>query len=174
MIKKIDIQKFGLFTDYSWEDEIGNDPQKDIFRKVNIIYGRNYSGKTTLSRVFRCIEQKQLHKDYTDSKFSLITDEGVYNESELEFSKKIKVYNTDFIKDNLSWLHNEEGEILPFTLLGGDNTIIQSKIKDIGDKLGVFDEEKTLMRTGLCILRKNGKRLRKIIIIRKLSHLMMI
>lgn len=60
MIKKIDIQNFGLFSDYNWDSEIGNDPDKDIFKKVNIIYGRNYSGKTALSRVFRCVETKLL------------------------------------------------------------------------------------------------------------------
>lgn len=143
MIKKIDIQKFGLFSDYSWNSEIGSDPDKHSFKKVNIIYGRNYSGKTTLSRIFRCIEKKEIHKDYPDAKFTISTDDDgtIINESNLTYSKNIRVYNTDFVKDNLSWLHNEEGEILPFTLLGGDNTIIESKIKKIEDQLGVFDKE---------------------------------
>ncbi|MEB3733722.1 AAA family ATPase [Halopseudomonas pachastrellae] len=26
------------------------------FKKINILYGRNYSGKTTLSRIFRALE----------------------------------------------------------------------------------------------------------------------
>lgn len=64
MIKKIDIQKFGLFSDYNWNSEVGSDPDKDVFKKVNIIYGRNYSGKTTLSRIFRCVENGKLHEDW--------------------------------------------------------------------------------------------------------------
>lgn len=140
MIKKIDIQNFGLFSDYNWDSEVGSDSAKDTFKKVNIIYGRNYSGKTTLSRIFRCIESGERHEDYADSNFTISTDDGTtINQSNLSYSKKIRVYNTDFVKANLSWLHDNKGEILPFTLLGGDNTVIESKIKDIDIKLGLFD-----------------------------------
>lgn len=48
MINRLDIEKIGLFCDYRWNQHIGNQPD-DIFKRVNIIYGRNYSGKTTLS-----------------------------------------------------------------------------------------------------------------------------
>lgn len=162
MIKKINIQKFGLFSDYNWDSEIGNDPDKDIFKKVNIIYGRNYSGKTTLSRVFRCVETKKLHKDYQDAKFILSTNDGtIINESDLTYSKNIRVYNTDFVKDNLSWLHNEDGEILPFTLLGGDNTIIESKIKDIENELGVLDPETNSYKEGTLYFQKDKKKSEK-------------
>lgn len=58
MITKIDIAKFGLFCDCIWNQHIGNHPE-GIFKRVNLIYGRNYSGKTTLSRIFRCIESNQ-------------------------------------------------------------------------------------------------------------------
>ena len=54
MIKKIDIPSFGQFKDYKWD-------QKGLkgvdFKQLNIIYGKNYSGKTTLSRIFASIEQ---------------------------------------------------------------------------------------------------------------------
>jgi len=51
MFKKIDIQKFGLFEDFKWSKELIDNQ----LNKVNIIYGRNYSGKTTLSRIFGCL-----------------------------------------------------------------------------------------------------------------------
>lgn len=140
MINKIDIQKFGLFSDYNWDSEVGNDTVKDIFKKVNIIYGRNYSGKTTLSRILRCVENGELHEDYADSKFTISTDDGtIINQLNLSYSKKIRVYNTDFVKKNLSWLHDNKGQILPFILLGGDNTVIEGKLKDIDTELGLFD-----------------------------------
>ncbi|PQL92699.1 RloC protein [Apibacter adventoris] len=163
MIKKIDIQKFGLFFDYSWNSEIGSDPDKHSFKKVNIIYGRNYSGKTTLSRIFRCVEKEEIHKDYPDAKFTISTDDDgtIINESNLTYSKNIRVYNTDFVKDNLSWLHNEEGEILPFTLLGGDNTFIEGKIKDIDNQLGVNDEETNSYKKGSLYSDKNRKKIEK-------------
>lgn len=162
MIKKIDIQKFGLFSDYNWNSEVGSDPEKDVFKKVNIIYGRNYSGKTTLSRIFRCVETKKLHKDYCDAEFTLSTnDDTIINESNLTYLKNIRVYNTDFIKENLSWLHNEDGEILPFTLLGGDNTIIESKIKDIENELGVLDPETNSYKEGTLYFQKEKKKIEK-------------
>lgn len=139
MIKKIDIKKFGLFSDYNWDSEIGSDLTKDVFKKVNIIYGRNYFGKTTLSRIFRSVETGERHEDYEDAEFTISTDDGVINQSNLSYNKQIRVYNTDFVKKNLSWLHDSKGEILPFTLLGGDNTIIEGKLKDIDIKLGLFD-----------------------------------
>ena len=52
MFTKIDIKKFGLYKDYTW-----NPAKMKEFRRVNIIYGRNYSGKTTLSRIFDSISQ---------------------------------------------------------------------------------------------------------------------
>jgi len=149
MIKKIDIQKFGLFSDYNWDSEIGNNTVKDIFKKVNIIYGRNYSGKTTLSRIFRSVENKKLHKDYAKAEFTITTDDGIIDQTNLNYSKQIRVYNSDFVKTNLSWLYNnDEGEIKPFTLLSMGNPEIEKSIEnlekninDIDIKLGTLNEE---------------------------------
>lgn len=73
MIKKVDINKFGIFTNYQWDKIIG---KWEIFRKLNIIYGRNYSGKTTLARIFKCIENNQLHSDYPDGDFIFTLNDG--------------------------------------------------------------------------------------------------
>ena len=61
MFTKIDIKKFGLFKDFRWPNDLME------FERVNVIYGRNYSGKTTLSRIFDCIAQGTIHKDYLDA-----------------------------------------------------------------------------------------------------------
>ena len=55
VIKKIKyIDKFAVFNGFDW-DAIVRDKNDSIaeFKKLNILYGRNYSGKTTLSRIFR-------------------------------------------------------------------------------------------------------------------------
>lgn len=47
MIEHIDIPNFGSFKNFVWRNSIrdnGNNVAK--FKKLNIIYGRNYSGKT--------------------------------------------------------------------------------------------------------------------------------
>jgi wobble nucleotide-excising tRNase len=145
MITKIDIPKFGLFNDYKWVSNIGKDATSYIFKKLNIIYGRNYSGKTTLSRIFRCVEEKELHENYLDGKF-IITDANgdTITDSKLDCSYKIRVYNTDFVRSNLSILHDENGGIRPFALLGSGNVAAEKRINEIIQELGSIDEKKGL------------------------------
>jgi wobble nucleotide-excising tRNase len=145
MIKKIDITKFALFNEFSWDKTIGND---NSFKAVNIIYGRNYSGKTTLSRIFRCIEKGEIHRHYPDAKFSIsLSDKHFLSQDNINPARddiKIRVYNTDFVKDNLSWLHKDDGSIEPFTLLGSINIELDKQIKDIEENLGKEDDKKGL------------------------------
>ncbi|MEN9442569.1 MAG: hypothetical protein RLZ33_2646 [Bacteroidota bacterium] len=145
MILKLDIKKFGLFENFEWNREIGND---QTFRKLNIIYGRNYSGKTTLSRAFRSLETKELHKNYTDAKFQFdFIDGSSINQTQLSATtiQNVRVYNTDFVNDNLSWLYNEDGSIQPFTVLGATNVELEREIAAINDELGSEETEKGLL-----------------------------
>jgi wobble nucleotide-excising tRNase len=146
MIKKIDIDTFGLYENYKWDAEIG---KNETFRRVNIIYGRNYSGKTTLSRVLKSVEDKQLNPKYSSGKFQITFDNNhIINENNLETELqdyKIRVYNSDFVKENLSWLHNDDGTINPFTILGAKNVELDKKIKEIEQKLGSIESEKGLL-----------------------------
>ena len=68
MFKKIDIKKFGLYRDFEWPEKL---PE---FGRVNIIYGRNYQGKTTLSRIFDCLGQGRIHQDYLGCDFELVRE----------------------------------------------------------------------------------------------------
>lgn len=144
MITKIDIERFGLFSNYCWKQHIGTE-NNHIFSKMNIIYGRNYSGKTTLSRIFRCIEMKQLHNNYHNGIFAITTDNSTITNTNLVCSDKVRVYNTDFVRENLSWLSNEEGDIKPFTLLGSNNVKAEKRITEINEVLGGIDAKKGLL-----------------------------
>lgn len=142
MINKIDITKFALFNEFSWDKTIGKD---NSFKTVNIIYGRNYSGKTTMSRIFRCVEKGEIHRHYPDAGFSiLLSDQRSLSQNNLSLVPddiKIRVYNTDFVKDNLSWLHHDDGKIKPFTLLGSINVELDNKIREIEKTLGKEDDK---------------------------------
>ncbi len=146
MIKKIDIDVFGLYENYTWDTEIG---KNETFRRVNIIYGRNYSGKTTLSRILKSIEDKKLNPKYNDGKFQVSFENNhVATENNLDTEiqdYKIRVYNTDFVKENLSWLHYEDGTINPFTILGAKNVELDKKIKEIEQTLGSVERENGLL-----------------------------
>ena len=65
MIKKINkIKDFGIYSDYRFARE--HTPE---FKKYNLIYGWNYSGKTTLSRIFRSFELKDFSSGFESSEF---------------------------------------------------------------------------------------------------------
>lgn len=148
MFTKIDIKKFGLYKDFTWDT-------LPTLGRVNIIYGRNYSGKTTLSRIFDSVGQGELHKDYQDGKFTLHTDDvamPTVTESNLKYCPySVRVYNSDFVKRNLSWLNDEDGgEIKPFALIGSvnveaQNVIDKTKLElgDVGQKTGLRYELET-------------------------------
>ncbi len=150
MIKKIDIDNFGILKNFKWNSTISSDYR---FKKLNIIYGRNYSGKTTLSRLFRSIENKALHNDYDSPNFVFTFEDGsIVNQNNLiDNNMEICVYNTDFVKDNLNWLYNKDGTIKPFAILGETNIEVEKKIQELDNKLGDNTEyvEKEGYRNGL-------------------------
>ena len=144
MITKIDIKKFGLYKDFRWPEGLQN------FGRVNIIYGRNYAGKTTLSRIFDSVGQGQLHKDYLDGEFTLHTENDavpfVTQSNMKDCPYMVRVYNADYVNRNLGWLKDEEtGEIKPFALIGSENVEAQKAIDEIDAKLGSVEEKKGLL-----------------------------
>ena len=49
MIKSIDIKNFGSFSEFDWETQVKNEKNNVVeFKKLNILYGRNYSGQSLL------------------------------------------------------------------------------------------------------------------------------
>lgn len=135
-----------VFKDFKW-DNIVKDKDGNIqtFKDINIIYGRNYSGKTTLSRIFRAFETGVLSDKYVNSEFQLLSDGNTeLTQKEVSQKQDFRVFNSDFIDENLSFIHNENGKIEPFAILGEDNQKISQEIKNIQEELGKnTDEEKT-------------------------------
>lgn len=147
MIKKIDISNFGAFEEYEWKKHVGNEDDA-VFKSMNIIYGRNYAGKTTLSRIFRCLELQELHKDFERPGFNILLQNGrVINQDNIkdQSNLKIRVYNTDFVKSNLSWFYNDEGTIQSFAVLGEQNVEIEKEILKLRNELGSIETKKGLL-----------------------------
>ncbi|MBA4416782.1 MAG: AAA family ATPase [Syntrophus sp. (in: bacteria)] len=139
MIKKIKtINEYAVFHDFDWDSNIRDKGNNIVeFKKLNILYGHNYSGKTTLSRIFRTFETGCMHEKYLSSRFKLQHSgaENLSHETVDTCPYVIRVYNRDFVGENLKWLTDEEGSIKPFAILGEKNIEIE---KQIGEK------EKTL------------------------------
>lgn len=134
MIKAIDIKKFANFKEFEWKKNIGNyiTNEEAVFKKNNIIYGRNYSGKTTFSRIIKTLEEKKLTDSFKETEFKiLLSDESELSETNLKNDFIVAVYNSDFVKEKLSWFYNFEGEIEPFTILGKENKELTVEIKKL-------------------------------------------
>ena len=106
MINKISkLENFGVFQNFIWTSEIPN------FKRFNLIYGWNRSGKTTVSRVFASCEKKSLYdkdafKQYPEhGKFEITRSDGtiVKNSDIATNTLPVKVFNQDFIEDNVSF-----------------------------------------------------------------------
>jgi wobble nucleotide-excising tRNase len=126
MITKIlEISGLGLFDDFKWGADISE------FRKYNVFYGWNYSGKTTLSRVFGNFEANLKHPDYPECSAKIMTEDGVsYDCDTWGCPHPIKVFNTDFIETNLKW----DAQIEPILLIGEENIRLQEELRELRER----------------------------------------
>ncbi|MBO9535959.1 AAA family ATPase [Herbaspirillum sp.] len=145
MINQIDIASFGSFNGLNWKKSIrdgGNNVQD--FKRLNILYGRNYSGKTTLSRIFRALETGRIPLNYVGSTFTVHGDKGDVTQAAIAgHGYDVRVYNRDFVSENLSFLINQAigGEIKTFAIVGEKNKEIEDEIAATQAKLGSIESK---------------------------------
>lgn len=132
-IKKIDIKDFGCYKDYKQHSQsgIGNDFNDG---RINIFYGRNYSGKSTYSKIFQSIELKQLPEKYGDIDFEIKLANQIFIKSNEIATHALpidcKVFNQRFIDDNI-YLHNDN-KLNSFQIsIGSDTNETLKKIENI-------------------------------------------
>lgn len=131
-IKKIDIKDFGCYKDYKQHSQsgVGNDFNDG---RINIFYGRNYSGKSTYSKIFQSIELKQLPEKYEKIDFEVkLANHRIIKSNEIgsELPIDCKVFNQRFIDDNI-YLHNDN-KLNSFQIsIGSDTNETLKKIEDI-------------------------------------------
>ncbi|MFA9441688.1 AAA family ATPase [Uliginosibacterium sp. sgz301328] len=143
MIEKLDIANFGSFDGFQWDTNV-REPQGAVgrFQKLNIIYGRNYSGKTTLSRILRSFEVGQIPARYDNPSFQIKTANGQWTQAQLSVQgPPIRVYNKDFVEANLAFLRDDQGHIQPFAVLGAQNKEVEQEIEKVRALLGSKDSD---------------------------------
>ena len=128
MIKGIaKIRGLGVYEDYTKPNDT-----KD-FGVKNLIYGWNYSGKTTLSRLFSLLESKTANPDLNGCSFSFETDgEPITDVNYTASGLIVRVFNSDFIRDNL---HFGGEDFNPVLLLGKDSDVAQKEIDDMEQRI---------------------------------------
>lgn len=136
MIKKISkLKNFGIFQDFSWITEV------PPFKKFNLIYGWNRSGKTTISRVFASCEKKCTYdpikfRQYPESgEFDIETtsNEIIKNSNVDSNSLSIRVFNQDFIDDNISF--DPLDSCNPIVYISEEDIETKNKLKSLIDQI---------------------------------------
>jgi len=146
VIHQLDITQFGSFSGFQWRNAIRDAPGNNVqdFKKLNIIYGRNYSGKTTLSRVFRSLEKGEIPWRHDGASFAVRGEQGDLNHQQLTgHAYDIRVYNRDFVAENLSFLTDQRGgNIQTFAIVGGENNALAERIAALQTSLGSVEEKR--------------------------------
>ncbi|MEX2962033.1 AAA family ATPase [Microbulbifer sp. TYP-18] len=116
-IKKIQkITGLGIFKDFSWNDNL---PE---FADFNLVYGWNYSGKTTLSRIFDGLGKPELIPQLDGTFEVLDSEDNTLRSANVTDPQNCKVFNRDFIERNFRQEHNA-----PAVFIVGDDA---AKIRD--------------------------------------------
>lgn len=133
MLKSIEkIKGLGVYQSYS------KPTGTQDFGIKNLIYGWNYSGKTTLSRLFAQLETKSANPDLSGCEFTLGTaDDSITEKNFSRCSLSVRVFNSDFVRANL---HFDGGNFNPILLLGKESEDAQRKIDELSKRIKRSDE----------------------------------
>ena len=128
MLKSIEkIKRLGVFQNYN------RPADTQEFGIKNLIYGWNYSGKTTLSRLFAELESKTANADLSGREFTFRTDgDPITEENFNRCNVSVRVFNSDFVKTNL---HFDGGSFNPILLLGKESEEAQRKIEMLSEQI---------------------------------------
>jgi len=120
MIKGIaKIQGLGVYENYT------KPADAQEFGVKNLIYGWNYSGKTTISRLFAQLESRTPNQDLSGCSFTFETDHDPITEANFTQSNlSVRVFNSDFVRDNLNFTGQS---FKPILLLGKESEEAQQK-----------------------------------------------
>jgi wobble nucleotide-excising tRNase len=127
------MRDFGIFRDFTWPSDLAE------FGRYNLIYGWNWSGKTTLSNLLRSLEtrtnpaqgQATLH----------IEDHDTNSDQFAGVTLPVRVFNRDFISENV---FTGQGDVAPIFVLGKQNIEKQRRAEVLKITL---KEERTALQT---------------------------
>ncbi len=124
-IKKISITKAASFKDYAQDFD---------FKKINVFFGYNGCGKTTLSRTLCCLEKKEIidelkTEDIETPLFSINTEDKTFNQNDLNNDLKIKVFNQDYVSKNINY-----DNLTGILIAGEESQDKQNKIVELTKK----------------------------------------
>jgi wobble nucleotide-excising tRNase len=112
------------------------------FSKHNLIYGWNYSGKTTLSRLFQILADPNELAQWPGCQFEIeLQDGSLITHGNLVSSLRIKVFNRDFIQRNFQQEHKAPAVFI----VGGSAIHLRNRIA----RLNVHESKIQVINTRL-------------------------
>jgi wobble nucleotide-excising tRNase len=125
MIQRIErLRAFGIYRDFAGDDQSG----VPVFKKRNLIYGWNYSGKTTLSRLFQDLQFPARPLVHVGSRFSVKFADGTEStEANRTTPHPIRVFNRDFISANFQ----EEHSAPAVFIVGEENLALRHRLESL-------------------------------------------
>lgn len=122
MIQQIDqLRDFGIYRNFQGG-------ALRAFAKCNLIYGWNYSGKTTLSRLFQILEKPERIASWPNSSFRLVLSDGsVVTHASLATNPppKTRVFNREFVVANFAQEHTAPAVFI----LGAQNLALRQRLE---------------------------------------------
>jgi wobble nucleotide-excising tRNase len=121
MIHRLDrVKDFGCFHDFSWPVDLVP------FKQFNLIFGWNYSGKTTFTRALRCFELKKHHDDFGGAEVQFCDTGGtVHHLSTIVDPHLFRVFNVDYVRENILFDTSSAPAIL---ILGAEDIAKQAEL----------------------------------------------
>ena len=140
MLKKIlKIKNFGSFKEFNADNNLAE------FKKYNLIWGLNGTGKTTLSNFFICLNNGKIDDNFFDKNsykedFDILLDneQHIKEFKENSYCNRIKVFNRDFVSNNLT-LDNNNAQTTALTYTIGETAKeIKDQISELNQKLSSY------------------------------------
>ncbi|MBD1421991.1 AAA family ATPase [Sphingobacterium chuzhouense] len=102
MIQKIaKLKNVGIFENFTADSSLSD------FKKFNLFYGWNGSGKTTISRFLNSVERENFLTDFQSGEYEIqLADRKVTHKSNSSLPFKLYVFNQEFINNNIDWNKN--------------------------------------------------------------------
>jgi wobble nucleotide-excising tRNase len=108
----------GIFRNFEWPKDLPK------FGHYNLIYGWNGTGKTTLSRILRCLEKRTVPSSQVTVE---VDGRDVLGDQFPNDTVPIRVFNRDFIDENVFPVGG--GELPPIFVLGAESVEKQKEVE---------------------------------------------
>jgi wobble nucleotide-excising tRNase len=108
----------GVFRDFTWPNDLAT------FGRYNLIYGWNWSGKTTLSRLFRALETRTAP---TNGQITLsVNGCDVTGDDFAQATISVRVFNRDFMTESVFPVSG--GDVPPIFVVGKESVEKQKEV----------------------------------------------